>query len=204
MEEDIYLAFFESDDIAGQIIKRFEFFFLDKRAVYTHTGIVIKSSIIKDIIPCYSGSKYVILESTMSGKLNDGLTNTCQESYLGVQLRDFDRLLIKYKTDRKKLSVSSIKILPHDYKEIIKSFILRYINRNYDTNIVNLITMHSSIPNIKTNGVFCSDLICRLLQELNVIDKDIRPKKVSPNTLFTLVKNSISYPMYVSHSVSLE
>jgi hypothetical protein len=200
MEDDIYIAFFEASDIAGKVISKFEkFFFPNKKKIYTHVGIIIKTILIKDIIPCYQNCRYVILESTMSGSLNDNVKNTCRETFLGVQLRDFDELISIYKRDKKKISISSIKKLPHDYISIIRRFITHYINKNFDVTIVNLITIHTPLPSINTSGLFCSDLVCKLLQEFSIINVNINSKKVSPNTLYELVKDSISYPMYISY-----
>lgn len=199
MEDDVYMAFFISTDTIGKLIRQFEKFFTSDKTIFTHVGLVIKSSIVNDIVPCFQSCKYVIYESTYSGLLNDNIKNTCDNAFLGVQFRDFDLICRAYKERHQKIAISSIQGLPHNYKDILRRSVVTHINKSYDLTIVNLLTIHLPLPGIKTNGMFCSDLVCKVLQDLGVIEAMINSKKTSPNTLYQLLRSRIGIPLYVSY-----
>ena len=198
MNEDIYIAFFVSNDNVSKIIKRFEKFFMNKKFVFTHVGICIKTDIIKDLIPCKKNIyPYIILESTFSGPLNDNVKTVCDDIFFGVQMRWLNEIVQEYKKCKKcMIAISKIKNLPNDYINILRKSIVKYINKNYDKTIVNLLTIHIPIPSIKTDGMFCSELVCNVLKDLHIIDDSINDKKVSPNSIFK-VCNNIEDPIFI-------
>lgn len=199
MEDDVYVAFFISTDIVGKVITRFEKFFVDNKNIFTHVGLVIKSTVINDIVPCFKNCKYVIYESTYSGSINDNIRNTCGSEFFGVQFRDFDLLCKNYKERHQKIAISSIQGLPQNYKEVLRRSVVTHINKSYDLTLINLLTIHLPLPGIKTNGMFCSDLVCKVLQDLGVVEGLVNSKKTSPNTLYQLLGSRINIPLYVSY-----
>ena len=58
---------------------------------FSHVGMIVTSDILDDV-RCVPGKLY-IWESTMSGKLADGVNNVNGQQFLGVQLRDFDQVV---------------------------------------------------------------------------------------------------------------
>jgi len=72
-----------------------------KSDVWSHCGLVISREIYDD--PRLLKGKLYLVESTLSGKLNDGIKNIDNKSFFGVQIRDLGQLAKKYT----KLSSSS-------------------------------------------------------------------------------------------------
>lgn len=185
--------------MVSKVIKGFEKFFLKKNYVFTHVGLAIKTELIVDIIPCTNlkKSKYLVFESTLSGSLNDNVRDVCDNIYLGVQLRSFDELVKEYKAKKSNMiAYSKISNLPNNYKEVIRRSITKYINKGYDLLSMNLLLIHVPISGIKTDNMFCSELVCKILKDLNLVSSNVKEKKVSPNTIFNICSD-ICTPVYI-------
>lgn len=78
-----------------------------KADVWSHCGLVISREIYDD--PRLTEGKLYLVESTLSGKLNDGIKNIDDKSFFGVQIRDLDLLAKKYtKLTKKKKKTAGI------------------------------------------------------------------------------------------------
>lgn len=62
--------------------------------VFSHVGLLVDNTILKH--PNLEPGKMYVFESTMSGSLTDGVKNIEGKSFLGVQLRDFEKVVKGY------------------------------------------------------------------------------------------------------------
>ena len=65
-----------------------------KENLYSHCGIIITSEVLDH--PLVKPGKVYIFESTMGGKYGYGINNVEGNSFLGVQLRDFEQVFLEY------------------------------------------------------------------------------------------------------------
>jgi len=84
------IAWFQSLDIQRPNVAEFA---IDERA-FTHCGFVITRELVND--ERLEPGKLYIMESTMSGPLNDNVLNINGESFLGVQIRNLDDVVREY------------------------------------------------------------------------------------------------------------
>jgi len=178
----VYIVFFSSSQIISSAIKLSEKLYLDN-VRFSHTGLLVYSKNFEDDIilnNCISKEGWYVLESTLSGRLNDGIRNTCGKTVFGVQIRDFDRISKQYET----IAVRDIKSTLGNRK-CINEFIRFYGGYSYETNPINLLTVHhnaiESFHFFGKKNVFCSELVFLFLQSLHPFKRN--PKKVSPNFL---------------------
>jgi len=173
----LYIIFFSSSDPVSRFIKKIEKIF--NKGLFSHCGLLIYSTKLK--IPCIKKEQFVVIESTMSGRLNDNVLDVCGKSYFGTQFR----LLIDILQSNvyKKIAVCKI-ITNQNFKISDLNRINFYIGLKYDLS-PNLLTLHSPIPSIKTRKMFCSELVCEILKGLNLVEVE-NTKKISPNDIFKL------------------
>lgn len=203
------LVFFRGDDFISDFIA-----FLEKRElirskssvnisndVYTHIGIIIKSDVLDD--DRLDKDKVYIWESTMSGRLTDGVNNIDGKAYLGVQLRDFDEVMQHY--DRPNDTKIAVGYLSKEIRErwyytsrpeLLKSqFTKIFTGLNgifYDANPVALFGSLSlpvcccmrkcrdATDVANDEWLFCSELVANVFQTLMLIPPDVNPKNVIP------------------------
>jgi hypothetical protein len=165
---------------------------------FSHVGIVVNDEILND--PRIKPGKLYIWESTMSGKLSDGVYNIDEKSYLGVQLRDLDEVVKAYSLDKDTdIAFCSLKdsVLSHyknEYAALLKqrftTLFIRYNGVRYDANLYSLSSSIFTCLRSKRDEVedacnseewlFCSELVAIIYRELGFIPKNVDPKNVVP------------------------
>jgi hypothetical protein len=165
---------------------------------FSHVGIVVNSEILTD--PRLEVGKLYIWESTMSGKLTDGIYNIEEKSYLGVQLRSLDDVVRAYISDtNSRIAFCHIKDgILNQYKNeysalLIQRFtnlFIRYNGIRYDANLYSLSS--SIFPCLRGSRdkveeilnseewLFCSELVAIIYKELGLIPNTVNPKNVVP------------------------
>ena len=161
---------------------------------FSHVGIIVTSEILDD--DRLEDGKLYIWESTMSGNLSDGVPNIRGETYLGVQLRDFDKVVEGYDEDpdtRIAIAHISSVFFNEDY-ESLKGFFTRifhkYNGTRYDANPVSLASgispyfrpIRENVENLlgTEDWLFCSELVAVVYQELGWFSHNVEPKNVVP------------------------
>lgn len=71
----------------------------ERKDVWSHMGLVVTRELYDD--PRLKPGKLYLIESTLSGKFNDGVKNIDGKSFFGVQIRDLDKLAKKYTKNKK-------------------------------------------------------------------------------------------------------
>jgi hypothetical protein len=178
----LYVILFSSNDLISSTIKCFDSFFLRRKCIFSHSGILFHSNFLSPEFKfyiCNPGDSFLVLESTLSGELNDGVYDTCKKVKFGVQVRFLNELVESYSGRRIAVSEVADDISSAKFSEILRM----YIDRKYEKYITNLITIHLPIPSINSKTLFCSELVYRVLKELGVRVSHKNPKKVSPNSL---------------------
>jgi hypothetical protein len=175
---------FSSADYVSRTIKCYETFCLRKPCMFSHVGLLfhvdLLDSVFYDAI-CKPKDEFLVIESTLSGGLNDKVYNTCGKTMFGVQIRSFYKLLQVYQNNDNVIAVSEVITNNlHNFSNILQN----YMNKPYEMFLANLITVHFPIiPAIKSSTLFCSELVYRILNELDVTINKKSPKKISPNNL---------------------
>lgn len=187
-KNSIYLVFFSSKHLVSKCINCYERIFL-RNVYFSHVGLLFHSSLLKSNLKkiCYPINEYLVLESTLGGPLNDNIYNTCDKIEFGVQLRYFRNLLERYKEIKGKIAISEIKNIDLN---IFCDIIFKYINKSYDFIPTNLLTIHLPFPTFNIGGVFCSELVFRILKDMKMdIQTYKKSKKVSPNNLISSLED---------------
>jgi hypothetical protein len=168
-----------------------ESFCIRRRCLFSHVGILFHSDILlpesKQFV-CNSENSFLVLESTLSGKLNDDILTTCRKVKFGVQIRSFNELIFSYLEKESKIALAEIDENIEDLKVKFTKVIQKYITLKYERHLTNLITIHLPIPSFDSESVFCSELVYRILKDLDIDVKKKNPKKVSPNTILSCIK----------------
>lgn len=180
----IYLILFSSADYVSKTIKCYETLCLHKRCLFSHVGLLFSVDLLDfDFYEtiCKPKDEFLVIESTLSGVLNDNVYNTCGKTVFGVQIRSFYELLQNYQNNDSMIAVSEV--ITNNLQNF-SNILRKYLNKPYEMFLANLITVHLPIiPAIKSSTFFCSELVYRILNELEVIVNKKSPKKVSPNNL---------------------
>jgi hypothetical protein len=177
----LYAVFFSSNDIVSKGIRLFECTFM-KTHRFSHVGILVHS---RHLLKCECVTKkgFLVLESTMSGNLNDGVKNICNNNFFGVQLREFSDII-----NTKIYNITVVK-LPYEISKNFDRIIKKFLGIGYDYNFINLLAIHVPLLQVKTKRMFCSEMAACLLKFLFLIPLSTKPKKTSPNKLFELLKD---------------
>ena len=175
---------------------------------WSHVGIVINTDLLPNI-PNGKKNKLYILESGMSGDLNDGVPTTDGKVVLGVQVRDLEEVIKGYnKLDDTLVGWCKLKNNPYNQKinESLEEYearllILRsdfieiyneYGTKFFDISPLNLLA--GLIPQLRCfrhewdkyiglgkDWLFCSELVALIYHELGIIDDpDFDPQNVIP------------------------
>jgi hypothetical protein len=165
---------------------------------FSHVGIVVNDEILND--PRLKPGKLYIWESTMSGKLSDGVYNIDGKSYLGVQLRDLDKVVKAYDLDQDtdiafcSVKDSVLSQYKNEYEALLKqrftTLFIKYNGVRYDANLYSLSSSifpclrktRDEIEDIcnSEEWLFCSELVAIVYKELYLIPKNVDPKNVVP------------------------
>lgn len=183
---------------------------------WTHVGMVITP----EIMPFKHGipGKLYIWESTMSGKLGDGPNDIeTGKGDFGVQIRDLGDVIDKY-DNNKDTRIGWCKLLnnPIDKKEneseeaynsrilIIKQKLEKFNkdhgNDLYDFRITSLLkTIIAKLPNLwnSKHMYFCSELVTKIYELLDIIDPNIDPATIAPVELIGGLNPLVKVPPIV-------
>ena len=201
-KESIYVVFFSSKDFVSRSIRNLEkIWFRKRKNIFSHVGLLFHESILdkqsKMKICKPPKESFLVLESTLSGPLNDNVKNTCNRVKFGVQVRRFSDLIKSYRESKGKIAVCKIKNL-HSKGDIFNQTLKEYLDKRYEMILTNLLTVHFPIHSpVYKGSVFCSELVCLILQRLGLISKELIPKKISPNGVFNIAL--LSEPIYFVH-----
>lgn len=156
---------------------------------FSHCGVAIRSDVYS---PLPDGRLY-ILESTMSGRLSDGVNDIHGHSFWGVQIRDFEEVVKKYNhPDDTAIAVCHLKNPP--VPELVRKHTEEYINsvigRRYNANPISLIgsmfkclrPTRDEVENAtKTESLlFCSEMVGELYVKLGLLPQDVQPNNIVP------------------------
>ena len=166
---------------------------------FSHVGMIVTPNILDH--PKVLPGKIYVWESTMSGRLGSGVPNVDGESFLGVQLRNFEDLVPKYLADGKKTKIAIAHLQNNPFlvskrrsKVIAKmkftEVFHRYNGAKYDSNMLSL--AGSGLACIRPirkiaeevlsteSWLFCSELIAAAYRDLGILPEDIDPKNTLP------------------------
>ena len=148
-------------------------------------------------------------EITMSGNLNDGVTDAFGKSFLGVQIRSFDEVMLAVRNNPK-VRVAWLQLKPHEEArklEAIKEIEVPDITIEIDTNFEEkkrkatilfqqtyeapyeacfCILMAASCPSLRccstkgTTRFFCSEFVAYILKEMGFLASSCHEEKVVP------------------------
>lgn len=196
----LYVIFFSSSDFVSKTIRWFDSCWLSRPCAFSHSGILFHKQFLSLKLYnylCQPNDEFLVIESTLSGRLNDCVYNTCKQSYFGVQIRSLTELLNSYKNQiNGSIAVCEIDIpnTPNTF-ECFSSILQKYLQKKYERKLPNLFLVHMPIfPAFKSNTFFCSELVYRILKDLKVKIQKRSAKKVSPNSLINYANlKSITY-----------
>lgn len=165
---------------------------------FSHVGLVVTSEILDDD-RLEEGVLYVF-ESTMSGRLTDGVVNIEGEGFLGVQLRELDLVVQCYdKPEDSRIAVAPIKqnILQEvwggyspELKKAFTTLFGLYNGNRYDANFYTLFAslnrcmrpVREEIEHVAgtEEWLFCSELVALIYRELKFLPKSVEPDNFVP------------------------
>jgi len=201
------IIFFRNTSLASYLIQFVEFMTVDDYK-WSHVGVVINT----DFFPIKNGIKdeLYILESTMSGKLNDGL-NECENNTakLGVQVRKLDDLVRIYNNNGQ-IAWGQLNYDKDLYNDDIKNkcieFYNDHINDIYEICINNLFysclntntKINMNWLNTKTeHALFCSELITKLYKKIGILNDTINDESIAPTEFYTM--NIVKDPIRITY-----
>lgn len=197
------IIFFKGNDFVSKTILKLEKHGnkIPESGGFTHVGLCLKYDILK-YIPELEGlineDTVYVWESSISGELGSKVYNIYGETFLGVQLRNFDELIVSYDdADDTAIAIGSIKNNPIKDKENIeelgsrfREIFNRYNGCFYDANCCSLCSTvfkccrgaaRKSEKVLNTEDwYFCSELVASVFRDMGIINKDIDPKTVTP------------------------
>jgi hypothetical protein len=165
---------------------------------FTHVGIVVTSEILDDV-HVLPGKTY-IWESILGGVLGHGITNIQGKTFIGVQLRDFDQLIINYdQPNSTRIACGHLLRNPLDYephdqiKQRFTDFFRKYDGAIYDFNFYSLLSSlfrclrpcREPIEEIcrTEKWIFCSELVALAYKHFGVYPSTINEKNVVPRDI---------------------
>lgn len=133
--------------------------------------------------------KLYVWEITMSGKLNDGVTDIFGHSFLGVQLRPLDAVMaaIRVRTGVKVawLPLQRPLVLPPDQlRHLLTTLYAETLEAPYEACLCVLVA--ATCPRLRccstqgTKRFFCSEFVAYILKRVGVLPATIREENVIP------------------------
>ena len=196
------LIFFKGNEFVSKTIRLLQKIKLgvDNNDDFSHVGMVVDTTIInKNLYPYLEDDKLYIFESTLSGKLSDGILNVENKSFFGTQVRDLEKVITKYNTKFPfglcKLSNTSREKLGEEtdkdkFKVKFTQIFLRYIGIEYNINLISLFA--ALFPSLRflrdyaekffrTQGyLFCSELCFIIYQHLGLYSITYDARNILP------------------------
>lgn len=193
-KHEIYIIFFSTPNIISKCIKLYEWCWCENPR-FSHVGITFHTDILNEeykIKNC-NPSGFVVLESTLSGPMNDNINNTCNKVKFGVQIRSLKKILLEYRKNDAQIAVSKIKynIPKEKFHDVFNKSLGKVCSKTYDYDLYNLLTIHTLLPSIQNGRMFCSETVYTILISLDVKVKKKNAKKVSPDELLKYVEEPI-------------
>lgn len=156
--------------------------------LFSHLGFVVDSTVVLDaaLVP---GRKY-ILESTISGKLGQGVRNVHGHAFLGVQVRDFEALVRAY--DKSKHSRVAWLPLADKYRARVNLASTQeaydhFLGQPYDANPYTLcaavwrfLRPCRTCSEAAYDGIFCSELVAAFYKRIGVLPSRVVPSNCVP------------------------
>lgn len=198
------IIFFKGNDFVSKTILKLEKHGnkIPINGGFTHVGLCLKYDILQ-YIPELDGlineDTIYVWESSISGELGSKVYNIYGETFLGVQLRNFDELIVSYdSSDDTAIAIGSIKNNPiskkeNNIKEVAETFkeiFNKYNGRYYDANCCSLCSTicgccrksaRKSEKVLNTEEwYFCSELVANVFRDMGIINPSIDPKTVTP------------------------
>jgi len=199
----IYVAGFRGRGVVSKTIKFVEGLF-SAYADFTHVGILIHSSQLNQELRdenCIQIGEWICFESTLSGKWNDDVKNSCNKTFFGVQGRKLSELINSYNGYEGYLCIA--RLLIHQKPFELNINLKKHLNKKYDYNFLNLLTIHTIekkqlslvMNNIcsffgvaPTEKMFCSEFVFKFLNDCKLIPNKYinkHPKNISPSFIIT-------------------
>lgn len=189
------LVLFSGSDVISLMIKYMETYQIKKKIddeynqfTYSHIGIVIRN----DVLGFLEQDKVYIWESTMSGKLGEGVKNIDNNSFLGIQLRDLHEVVKAYDdSDTTRVALLPLNV-DYDKNKLgeFNRFYYRYNNTLYDINPTSLISAicpclrpaRKSVEELlgTEDLMFCSEMVTSVYKILGLFPDHINEKNVVP------------------------
>lgn len=184
------LILFRGDDFVSNTIRRLQKHQLGKGAdAFSHCGVIVTTDILSH--PNMEPGKLYIFESTMGGRLGQGVKNINGKTWLGSQIRDFDAVMVGYDASPDtRIAWLKIKKNPLDthpineVREKMAYLFGKYNNKLYEIHIINL--FRAMFPScrrrqfLRKQFLFCSELAALIYKKFNVLPKDCDPSNVVP------------------------
>jgi hypothetical protein len=158
---------------------------------WSHVGLVVTT----DLLPIKNGKpgKLYVWESTMSGRLTDGVYDTeSGKAKFGVQIRDLEELLAA----SCEIGWCRLRVNPWKEKKLmVQEFYKKHGKATYEYNIFPLFkTIFSCMSKVKgsKDKFFCSELVATIYVLVGVIE-DVDPETIAPVELLNkkLVKKPV-------------
>lgn len=171
---------------------------LVKPGAFSHVGMVVTSDILDH--PLVKPGTVYVFESTMSGKLGNGIDNIEGRAFFGVQLRNFDELMPAYdKPNDTSIAFAHlmynpwIHASPEERVRIKARFTDLFDRLNgtpYNANPYSLLAAifpclrkeRKKIEDLfgTKKWLFCSELVATVYKEFGIFPRDINPENIVP------------------------
>jgi hypothetical protein len=155
---------------------------------FSHTGMIITKDVLN--IPLLEQGKLYIWESTISGKLGGDVDNIEGHAFLGVQIREFDKVIKSYLTPNTAAALLKLKDRSPIEVDDIQAKTLECFNKYngipYTINIMQLFA--AAYPKVrwltptwgKYKFLFCSELVSCIYRDVGIFPSAIQPCDVIP------------------------
>ena len=168
---------------------------------WSHVGLILTSDFLDLLkIEYPKDEKYFVLESTLSGVLNDNVNDINDKVKFGIQIRSFNKLIQSYNYNKNKIAIVSLNndikinsITVSQIEDVLK-FYEKYKDSKYDYTFYIFLKALFNCPSCinkfvnHSNLFFCSELVVEIYKILNIIDNKIDAETICP---FELLKFDI-------------
>lgn len=202
---------FRGNELVSKVIKKLERSKVNSNYVeYTHCGIVITRDLLDDYR--LDPDKLYIWESTMSGKLQNGVYDIDGKAFLGVQIRKLDEVIEAFDKPND-TAVAWLKLKNNPMKEFsmrgeirekFKIIYNEYNGRKYNINLLSLLsTVYVSLRPFRKpinklfktkDMIFCSQLVAIVYKELGLLDESVNPRNVLPIHFIPSISQDVGIP----------
>lgn len=202
------IIFFKGKEIVSKTIRLLQRIKLgvNKENNFSHVGIVVNNYIIdRETYPWLKDNKLYIFESTLSGKLSDGVLNVENKSFFGTQVRDLEQVIKGYSI----LGWARLMDNPSDFipnfRDTFTEIFMKYNGIKYDVNMISLFSaLFPSIRYIRNfaekffntqDYLFCSELCFKIYQELGLYSNEIDARNIVPVDFINEINKDEIIPM---------